>query len=178
MPRSRHWTDERRPPKCPFRRIVPVARGTIRRNGHYGDETGSASLEFITAGMLLLLPLVYLVLVMSAVQAGALAVEGAARQAARVFVQGETVSSAIAQAERAIEFALADYGLDAADATVAVSCSPDPSRCLTRLGAVTISVGVSVALPLVPPGLTVDLPLAVPLEATATQQVSRFWSGR
>lgn len=147
-------------------------------NGRFQGDTGSASLEFITAGMLLLLPLVYLVLVMSALQAGALAVEGAARQAARVFVQGDTVASATAQAERAIQFALADYGLDAADATVAVSCAPDPSECLTRLGTVTVDVGVSVTLPLVPPGLTLDVPLAVPLEATATQQVSRFWSGR
>ena len=148
------------------------------RRSKLSTEAGSASVEFITAGMLLLLPLVYLVLVMSAVQAGALAVEGAARQAARVFVQGETVAAATAQAERAIQFALADYGLDSADATVAVTCSPDPTRCLTRLGTVTVDVGVSVALPLVPPGLTIDAPLAIPLKATATQQVSRFWSGR
>ena len=51
------------------------------------DDDGNASLEFITAGMILLLPLVYLVLVVAAVQAGSLAVEGAARQAVRVFVQ-------------------------------------------------------------------------------------------
>lgn len=177
MPRSRPSTDPISP-KCPFRRDAPVPRGTSARNGHFRSEDGSASLEFITAGMLLLLPMVYLVLVMSAVQAGALAVEGAARQAARVFVQAETVTVATAQAERAIQFALADYGLDAADATVAVNCAPDPSRCLTRLGTVTIDVGVSVALALVPPGLTIDVPLAIPLEATATQQVSRFWSGR
>jgi hypothetical protein len=43
---------------------------------------------------------------------------------------------------------------------------------------VTVTVAVEVALPLVPPGLSVDVPLTVPLEATATQQVSRFWSGR
>ena len=153
MLRSKRWTDWQ-------------ARG--------GDEAGSASLEFITAGMLLLLPLVYLVLVMSALQGGALAVEGAARQAARVFVQGETERSATAQAERAIKFALSDHGIDAADATVTLHCAPDPSDCLTRQGMVTVKVGISVALPLVPPALTVDVPLAVPLEASATQQVSRF----
>ncbi|HSP76545.1 MAG TPA: hypothetical protein VLO31_10065, partial [Cryobacterium sp.] len=49
-------------------------------------ERGSASLEFITAGLILLVPLVYLVLAMAALQGGALAVEGAARQAARVYV--------------------------------------------------------------------------------------------
>src|SRR5690554_8129605 len=107
---------------------MPRSKPSTRNCG--ADETGSASLEFITAGMLLLLPLVYLVLVMSAVQAGALAVEGAARQAARVFVQGENVTTATAQAQRAIEFALADYGLDVADASVAIHCAPTSSECL------------------------------------------------
>lgn len=141
-----------------------------------GTERGSASLEFITAGMLLLLPLVYLVLTMSAIQGGALAVEGAARQASRMFVQADSVTSATAQAQRAIDFAFADYGLDATKATVSVHCAPDPANCLTRLGTVTVEVGLAVALPLVPPGLTLDAPLAVPLRASATQQVSRFWN--
>lgn len=156
-----------------MRRLRHLIEGLRTRN-----EAGSASLEFITAGMLLLLPVVYLVLVMSAVQAGALAVEGAARQAARVFVQAGSVQEATAQAERAIEFALNDYGLKKSDATVLVRCEPDPAQCLTRLGTVTVVVGVSVALPLVPPGLTIDVPLAIPLEATASQQVSRFWGGK
>jgi Flp pilus assembly protein TadG len=139
------------------------------------DEAGSASLEFITAGMILLVPLVYLILVMSAVQAGALAVEGAARQAARVYVQSESPGAASAAAERAIRFALEDYGLDGDSASVSVSCSPNPAKCLTRQGFVTVSVGVSVSLPLVPPVLDLHLPLAIPLSAAATQQVSRFW---
>ena len=142
---------------------------------HPRGDDGSASLEFVTAGMILLLPLVYLVLAMSAIQAGALATEGAARQAARVYVQAPSAAEAKAGAIRAVEFGLADYGIDAADATVAISCTPEPDDCLTRRGFVTVQVGVSVPLPLVPPALTMDVPLAVPLEATATQQVSRFW---
>lgn len=138
------------------------------------DEDGSASLEFITAGMLLLVPLVYLVLALSALQAGSFAVEGAARQAARVFVESEDEATASARAERAIEFALADHGLEAADASVTIVCAPDPSRCLTRLGTVTVLVRATVALPFAPPALSVDSPLAVPMEASATQQVSRF----
>ena len=51
------------------------------------SDDGSASLEFITVGLLLLVPLVYLVLTIAAVQGAALGVEGAARQASRVFVQ-------------------------------------------------------------------------------------------
>jgi len=139
------------------------------------DESGSASLEFVTAGLILLVPMVYLVLVMAAIQAGALAVEGAARQAARVFVQSETVGDAESAAARAIEFALADYGIDSTSASVSIECTPEPAECLTRRGFVTVAVEVLIPLPLTSPALTIDAPLAVPLSATATQQVSRFW---
>lgn len=144
---------------------------------HSTDE-GSASLEFITAGMLLLLPLVYLVLTMAQLQAGAFAVEGAARQAARVYVQSATTAEANSAAQRAIEFALADYGLDTDTVTVSVSCSPNPANCLTRRGLVTIQVSTTVPLPLVPPVLDLDVPLSVAVNSTATQQVSRFWGGQ
>jgi len=147
----------------------------MRRSRFFATDDGTASLEFVTAGMILLVPLVYLVLVMSAIQAAALATEGAARQAARVFVQAENGVDARASAARAVEFALADYGLDVDDATVKITCAPQPNDCLTRRGFVTVSVTVEVPLPLVPPVLTIDAPLAVPLSATATQQVSRFW---
>ena len=147
----------------------------MRRSRLSTDERGSASLEFVTAGMILLLPLVYLVLTMAAIQAGALAVEGAARQAARVFVQGDNLGDAQAKALRAVEFALADHGLTLGAASVSISCQPTPPNCLRRQGFVTVDVAVAVALPLVPPVLTGDFPLSVPLTATATQQVSRFW---
>ena len=139
------------------------------------DDVGTASLEFVTAGMILLLPMVYLVLTMSALQAGSLAVEGAARQAVRVYVQAPDTRDAEAEAERAIRFALADYGLDPSQASVVISCSPRPADCLRRRATVTITVGVSVGLPLVPSALTFRGPLAVPLRSTATEQVSRFW---
>jgi len=128
--------------------------------------------------MLLLLPLVYLVLTMAQLQAGAFAVEGAARQAARVYVQSATTAEANAAAQRAIEFALADYGLDTDAVTVSVSCSPNPANCLTRRGLVTIQVSTTVPLPLVPPVLDLDVSLSVAVNSTATQQVSRFWGGQ
>jgi hypothetical protein len=142
------------------------------------SEAGNASLEFITVGMILLVPLVYLVLTLAQLQAGAFAVEGAARQAARVFVQSPNLSDASASAERAIEFALADYGLDSSTTSVSVSCRPVVTNCLTRQGFVTITVSTTVALPLVPTVLDLNVPLSIPLEATATQQVSRFWGSQ
>jgi hypothetical protein len=151
---------------------------TERTSPKLAGEEGSASLEFITAGLILLLPLVYLILTMSAIQGGALAVEGASRQAARVFVQSATVAEGQSSALRAVEFALADYGIDAEQATITITCRPQPADCLTRRGFVTVVVEAGVSLPLVPTALTVDAPLAVPVSSTATQQVSRFWGAR
>lgn len=137
-------------------------------------QTGSASLEFISAGVLLLVPLVYLVLALGALQAGSFATEGAARQAARVFVEAEDQATAQSRAQQAVQFALADHGLESAVSSVRIVCAPDPSQCLTRLGTVTVHVSVDVPMPLVPQSLSVTAPLAVPMEARATQQVSRF----
>ena len=59
------------------------ARRWIEARRAAASDDGSASLEFITVGVLLLVPLVYLVLVVSSLQAASLAVEGAAQQASR-----------------------------------------------------------------------------------------------
>jgi Flp pilus assembly protein TadG len=142
------------------------------------EEGGSATLEFVTAGLILLLPLVYLILTMSALQSSALAAEGAARQAARVFVRSESTADAESSAERAIQFALADHGVQRATTTVAVHCEPAPQACLTRRGFVTVSVSIDVPLPLAPVGFSGAAPLSVPITAQATQQVSRFWTGQ
>lgn len=139
-----------------------------------GDD-GSASLEFITAGLLLLVPLVYLVIAMAALQGAALAVEGGARQAARVFVQAPDVPTARARASTAVDFALDEFGVSSTAAHVKVSCHPRPTACLTRQAFVTVTVTASVPLPLVPSVLSVNAPLAVPMTATSTEQVSRFW---
>ena len=147
----------------------------MRRSRRFADDDGSASLEFVTAGLVLLLPLVYLVLAMASIQAGALAIEGAARQAARVFVQSGSIAEAQAGAASAVQFALADHGVDPATVRVEVACALRPTQCLTRRGLVTVTIQIAVPLPLAPPILNGGLPMSVPLTASATQQVSRFW---
>ncbi len=152
MPRWRRWID-----------------------GLLAADSGSAALEFIVAGLILLLPLVYLVLTLAAIQAASFAVEGAARQAVRVFTQSATVVEGRARAQRAVEFSLADHGVDSTGARLVIDCAPNPDACLSRRGWVTVGVRVGVALPLVPPALSLSLPLSVPVQASATGQVSRFW---
>lgn len=144
----------------------------MRLSRRFADDDGSASLEFLTVGLVLLVPTVYLVLAVSTIQAAAFAVEGAARQAARVFVQAPDLASAQASAERALAFALADHGIDE-EADLSVTCEVE--ACLVRQAFVTVDIDLSVALPLVPQVIVGDFSLAVPLHATATGQVSRFW---
>lgn len=138
-----------------------------------GDE-GSASIEFLTVGLLLLVPLSYLVLALASIQSASFAVEGAARHAARVFVQASSVGSAQAAAARAVEVTLADYGLDASSARVSITCRPDPADCLARRGFVTVSISTVAPLPLFPAVLGTDVPPGVTLDSVATEQVSRF----
>ena len=135
------------------------------------NDEGSASLEFITAGMLLLIPLVYLVVAVGAVQGATLATEGAARQAARVYVESPDQDTAIKRAQQAIDFALADYGLDSKKADITITCS---SSCLEPESLVSIGVGVKVVMPLVPAVLNLDQAAVVPVSSQASQVVSRF----
>ncbi|MFE6967546.1 hypothetical protein ACFVAJ_20895 [Agromyces sp. NPDC057679] len=144
----------------------------MRPNRVGGSEHGSASLEFLTVGMLLLVPLVYLVLALASIQGGALAVEGAARQAARVAVQAGDRASAESAVERAVRVALADYGVDAGAASVTIDCQA--ADCDVPGSRIRVSVHASVGLPLVPDVLSLDQVGSVPLEASATQTVSRF----
>jgi len=139
------------------------------------SDRGSASLEFITAGLILLVPLVYLVLAMSVLQGGALAVEGAARQAARVYVRAPSAAVAAERAQRAVDFALADYGLPAGEAQLTIDCAAARGGCLVRRTAVTVTVRLQVPLPLVPDVLGLTGTASVPLQSSATQTVSRFW---
>ena len=142
------------------------------------DDRGSASLEFVTVGLLLLVPIVYLVLALSAIESASFGVEGAARQATRVFVQSESEAAAESAARTAIQVTLADYGLDAHNARVAISCRPNPADCLTRRGFVTVTITTTVPLPLIPPVLQLHLPAGIPVQSVATEQVSRFWGAK
>lgn len=140
--------------------------------GELSDERGSASVEFLTIGMLLTVPLVYLVLALSGVQAAALATEGAARHAARLITVSDSHGAAMAAADAAVAVALADAGV--ADTDVRIECTPTPADCTTPGGVVTVTVSVAVPLPLMPPVFGLEAGLAVPMQATAAQPVSEF----
>ena len=133
----------------------------------WNDDTGSAALEFISVGMLLIVPLVYLVIALAQLQAGALAAEGAARNAARtIALHGENGMHA---AEATVALALADAGLAGAPYDIHVDCGGD---CQAPGGSITISVTAQIPLPLVPQALDLDTALAIPISASSTQPIS------
>ena len=141
------------------------------RRSSISSDRGSASLEFLTVGVILLVPLVYLVLAVAAIQGGALAVEGAARQAARVAVVAGDQAAANTAVDRVVRVTLADYGIESAAAAVVVDCADD---CAEPGSRVHVSVTARVTLPLVPDFLSLGQMGSVPIEASATQNVSRF----
>lgn len=160
MHRSSRWDDARAALTRAVRRL--------------GDDGGSASLEFLTVGVLLLVPLVYLVLTLGQIQHAVLGVEGGARHAARVIAQAEAHDEGIAAADRAIRVAMADAGVAPESVAVAISCAPDASDCTTPRGSVTVRIATTVPLPLAPAVLDLGTGIGVPVSARAMQPVSAF----
>ena len=60
------------------------------------DDDGSAALEFVALGTLLLVPLVYLVIALAVIQTQTLGAESAARHIARTIASASSSASSIA----------------------------------------------------------------------------------
>jgi hypothetical protein len=141
-----------------------------------GDDRGSAALEFILVGLLLLVPLVYLVGALGMVQGQGLGAEAAARHVARAVSTASDVDDARARADAVLASVSEEYALD--DVVLSIECVPSGDAC-PRAGAILqVSVRTTVTLPLVPPVLGLDRVAAIPIEASAAHKVSRFWSER
>jgi Flp pilus assembly protein TadG len=111
-----------------------------------GDR-GSALVEFTYLGVLLMVPLVYLLLAVFQVQSAAFAVTEASRQAGRAFVRADNAVDGSARAAQAVRLALADQGITVA-VPATVSCDPEPCD-LTAGQRVETAVAYTVQLPFV-----------------------------
>ncbi len=145
------------------------------RSRRWIDEQGSASLEFVTVGLLLLLPLIYLVLVVAAVQSRGAGRGGAARHAARLFVQQPDLAQAEAVTARTVRFVLGDYGVDAASSRDSGHLRPDGLPRTRRPGHRPGDGDRAAAARA--PGASGRLPLSVDLQAASAQRVSAFGPG-
>jgi uncharacterized MAPEG superfamily protein len=133
-------------------------------------DEGRAIIEFIFLGILLLLPLVYLVLAAARVQAGAFSVSLAGREAGRAFVTARTETEAEARARAAAALAFEDFAFE--DGEVTVSCDGTP--CLRPGGGVTAVATLTVPLPLVPDFIADHVPSSVTVSSTHVSTVDSF----
>lgn len=111
-------------------------------------DDGNAMIEFTFLGVLLFVPLVYVVLAVFDVQRASYGASAAVREAGRAYVRADDTAQAERRAEEAARIALADQGLELRPGDLTVTCSADP--CLTPGAVVTVRLATSVALPWVP----------------------------
>ncbi len=136
-------------------------------------DAGTAIVEFCLLAVLLLVPVVYLVLALGRIQAGAFAAQGAAREAGRAFVTAADESSAQARADSAAAVAFADQGfVEPSQVGIDVSCAASP--CLTPDQRVVVRSRVLVVLPGVPRLVDHLLPARVEVTARHVATVDRF----
>jgi Flp pilus assembly protein TadG len=139
-----------------------------------GDD-GSAAVEFIFVGLLLLVPIVYLVVALGAVQHQTLGIESGARHIARAIATAPDAAEADDRAELVMATVVEEYGIDPASIEVDVDCAGAASACPSAGATVVVTLRTTVALPLAPPILGLDHLARLPIEAVAVQKVSRFW---
>lgn len=159
MPPSRRWNDQLR----------------ARLRAGLSEDEGSAALEFITVGVLMLVPLVYLIVALGLIQGQSLGAEAGARHIARAVSTASDAASATARADAVLRSIVDEYDIEPDDVRLSLTCVPSAAVCPEAGATIVVTISTRVALPLVPPVLGLDDLAVVPIEATAAQKVSRFW---
>lgn len=147
----------------------PLRRSALR------DDAGSAALEFITVGVILLVPLVYLVVALGAIQEQALGAEAAARHIARTIARAPDAETAAAGSDAVLAGIIDEYGLDEGAVRVSIACTNPAVACPSPGATLVVTVAIRTRLPLVPDLLGLDRSTAVPVQAEAVQKISRMW---
>lgn len=117
------------------------------------------------AGVVLLMPIMYLGVALNGVHNQAMGVQTAARQIARALSSGsgspDTVLAAVA----------AEYGMDPDAMRVEISCRPVADPCPAPGAFVTVRVTADAVLPLAPAVLDIAQSTAIPLESVLVHRM-------
>ncbi|HAN71833.1 MAG TPA: pilus assembly protein TadE [Actinobacteria bacterium] len=135
-------------------------------------DAGSALIEFLIMGIGILIPLAYLALAASAVQAGVFASTQAVREAGRAFVTSSTPAEAGARAEAALRLAFDDHAITPPLGALRVTCEGGP--CLSPGTRVLVEVAWEVPLPWLPSDIVGPAPALVPIRAEHRVPVDDF----
>ena len=134
-------------------------------------DSGRASLEFLVGAVILFVPLIAFHTTLASLSQSHLAAEAAARHGARVFTQHTNLTAAVSATDSAIAHAAGQY-LSDPEVSAQLGCRPQ-GECLSPGSFVDVDVTLWVpvgTVPLVP----IDLPLSLPVAATASAQVSPY----
>lgn len=141
--------------------------------GRSRDQRGTALVELVWLGVLLLIPMVWILLSVFDVQRGSFGVSSAARAAGRAFALAPSDAVGQARAEAVARQALADQGMAQAPLEVRVTCTPYPANCHQGSSVVTVRVSTRVDLPLLPQVLGAQAPTFA-LDATHRVPIGEF----
>ena len=121
----------------------------MRRADTRRDERGSALVELTWLGILLIIPMIWIVLSVFEVQRGAFGVSAASRAAGRAYALAPDDATGRSRATAAARQALRDQGVEA-PVDVRVTCTPIPRDCHSGTSVVTVVVSSRVDVPLLP----------------------------
>ncbi len=144
-----------------------------RKSPSAESERGSAPLEFIGVGVILLVPLVYLILALGAVQQQTLGAEAAARHTARAIAQAPNAAAARTRADAILTSVMREYRMPRDGVSITMSCST--AKCPAPGATLRVTVTSRVTLPFMPPILGLDTLATIPIRAEAIQKVSGLW---
>jgi hypothetical protein len=139
-------------------------------------EAGSAIVELVWLGLLLLIPITYIVVTAFEVQRGAFATSAAARAAGRAYALSDDDAQGRAQAEAVARRAFADQGIADAPRRLTVRCVPE-DVCLSGGSVITVRIDSAIDLPLLPEALGGQRP-EVAVDATHTVAYGQFQENR
>lgn len=137
------------------------------------DERGSALIELVWLGLLLLVPVLWIVVSVFEVQRGAYAVSAAARAAGRAYALAPSDAAGRVAAQDVARLALLDQGIDDPEFSLAVSCTPYPAACHSGTSVITVRIDSGVDLPLLPEALGGGAP-SFALNASHTVPIGQY----
>jgi hypothetical protein len=155
---------------------VTAYRRRARVPDRLAADDGNAIVEFVYLAVLLMVPLVYVLLAVFAVQRATYAVSSATRESGRVFVTAPSDDVAARRAYLAASIVMADSGLELRPRDLELRCSA--RRCLTPGETVDVRIGYDVKLPFVPSFLTRSGHAVVHVSGQHLEVVDRFRAPR
>jgi len=144
----------------------------VSRHTHRRTEQGSALVELTWLGLLLLVPLLWIVLSVFEVQRGAFAVSGAARAAGRAYALAPSDAVGQTRAQAAASQVLVDHGVGDQPLGLVVTCAP-AGDCHAPGAVITVDLRSRVDLPLLPDVLGGGAP-SFALNASHTVPIGQF----